>query len=481
MLSLILKQTNWSIIGAVFGFVIGFFIKIYIIDIVGLADWGKYVIAQTFSSFSETVLSIGIPFVIIKFVPGFIENNISKASRLSSIFLKYALLVGGFFITIIYFYSDLVNQYVYNDISGLDWILFVMCIHVPISMLFGVVISLYRSVLRIKEIVIYGTFISVTLRAILTLIIFQFSDNIVHFIYVEIFTQILVLFILLYLFNKREFSLFVKSEFKEVINDDILVDYGKKMFFNSIIAFISGWALSFIISITLPSEDVGAYNILLSLAGLMTFLLINLNKVFAPAISKLYQESNFLELNRLYKKTTFFINILTIPLAVIIVIFADEILELYTTDMLNYRQYLFFMLIGGVFSLAAGSSGTMMIMAGLEKENLLIQIVRATMIIILSLFLIPKFGMLIVVILYVSFMFLVNASQLLYIYRFIKISPFSRELIILLFITFFGMYFAVNQEYNFSTLHFIFIPIVVYFLYFGLMFNSVIRLIRELR
>ena len=481
MLSLILKQTNWSIIGAVFGFVIGFFIKIYIIDIVGLADWGKYVIAQTFSSFSETVLSIGIPFVIIKFVPGFIENNISKASRLSSIFLKYALLVGCFFIVIIYFYSDLVNQYVYNDISGLDWILFVMCIHVPISMLFGVVISLYRSVLRIKEIVIYGTFISVTLRAILTLIIFQFSDNIVHFIYVEIFTQILVLFILLYLFNKREFSLFVKSDFKEVINDDILVDYGKKMFFNSIIAFISGWALSFIISITLPSEDVGAYNILLSLAGLMTFLLINLNKVFAPAISKLYQESNFLELNRLYKKTTFFINILTIPLAVIIVIFADEILELYTTDMLNYRQYLFFMLIGGVFSLAAGSSGTMMIMAGLEKENLLIQIVRATMIIILSLFLIPKFGMLIVVILYVSFMFLVNASQLLYIYRFIKISPFSRELIILLFITFFGMYFAVNQEYNFSTLHFIFIPIIVYFLYFGLMFNSVIRLIRELR
>ena len=481
MLSLILKQTNWSIIGAVFGFVIGFFIKIYIIDIVGLADWGKYVIAQTFSSFSETVLSIGIPFVIIKFVPGFIENNISKASRLSSIFLKYALLVGCFFIVIIYFYSDLVNQYVYNDISGLDWILFVMCIHVPISMLFGVVISLYRSVLRIKEIVIYGTFISVTLRAILTLIIFQFSDNIVHFIYVEIFTQILVLFILLYLFNKREFSLFVKSDFKEVINDDILVDYGKKMFFNSIIAFISGWALSFIISITLPSEDVGAYNILLSLAGLMTFLLINLNKVFAPAISKLYQESNFLELNRLYKKTTFFINILTIPLAVIIVIFADEILELYTTDMLNYRQYLFFMLIGGVFSLAAGSSGTMMIMAGLEKENLLIQIVRATMIIILSLFLIPKFGMLIVVILYVSFMFLVNASQLLYIYRFIKISPFSRELIILLFITFFGMYFAVNQEYNFSTLHFIFIPIIVYLLYFGLMFNSVIRLIRELR
>ena len=97
-----------------------------------------------------------------------------------------------------------INQYIYNDVSGLSWILFVMCIHVPISMLFGVVVSLYRSVLKIKEIVLYGTFITVTLRAILTFIIFQFTDEILHFILIEVFTQILVLSILLYLFNKNE-------------------------------------------------------------------------------------------------------------------------------------------------------------------------------------------------------------------------------------------------------------------------------------
>ena len=480
MLKLILRQANWGILGAIFGFAVGFFVKIYLIDIVGLEAWGKYATAQTFSSISETFLSIGIPFVIIKFIPSFVNDNQEKASRIASVFIKYASIVGGLFLTLVYFSSDYINHFVYSDIDDLSWILLVMCIHVPISMLFGVVISLYRSVLKIKEIVLYGTVVAVTVRAILTFIIFQYTADISHFILIEVFTQIVVLSILLYLFNKNEFSLFVKSDAKEVTSDSKMVDYGKKMFYNSVIAFISGQALSFIISIKLPIIDVGAYNILLALTGLTTFLLINLNKVFAPAISKLYHENKISELNELYKKTTFLINLFTIPLAVIIAIFADEILGLYTAEMLNYKKYLFFMLAGGMLSLAAGSSGTFMVMAGLEKQNLHIQIVRAVLLIVLSLILIPILGLFSVVILYVIFMLFVNLSQLIYISKYINISPFSKELILLFFITILGMYFAISQQFNFEIYHYFIIPIGVYVTYFSIMYYPFKKLIKEL-
>ena len=480
MLKLILRQANWGILGAIFGFAVGFFVKIYLIDIVGLEAWGKYATAQTFSSISETFLSIGIPFVIIKFIPSFVDDNQEKASRIASVFIKYASIVGGIFLALIYFGSDYINHYVYSDIDDLSWILLVMCIHVPISMLFGVVISLYRSVLKIKEIVLYGTVVAVTVRAILTFIIFQYTADISHFILIEVFTQIVVLSILLYLFNKNEFSLFVKSDAKEVTSDSKMVDYGKKMFYNSVIAFISGQALSFIISIKLPIIDVGAYNILLTLTGLTTFLLINLNKVFAPAISKLYHENKISELNELYKKTTFLINLFTIPLAVIIAIFADEILGLYTAEMLNYKKYLFFMLAGGMLSLAAGSSGTFMVMAGLEKQNLHIQIVRAVLLIVLSLILIPILGLFSVVILYVIFMLFVNLSQLIYISKYINISPFSKELILLFFLTILGMYFAISQQFNFEIYHYFIIPIGVYVTYFSIMYYPFKKLIKEL-
>ena len=289
---------------------------------------------------------------------------------------------------------------------------------------------------------------------------------------------------MLYLFNKNEFSLFIKSDSKEVTSDVKMVDYGKKMFYNSVIAFLSGYTLSIVISFTLLPEDIGAYNILLTLTGLTTVLLINLNKVFAPAISKLYQDNKISALNELYKKTTFFINLFTIPLAVIIAIFSDEILGLYTAEMLNYKRYLFYMLAGGMLSLAAGSSGTFMIMAGLEKQNLYIQFIRAVFLIVLSLFLIqyfsPNFGMRIVVVLYVIFMLFVNVSQLIYIKKHINISPFSLELIGLFLLTFIAMYIAIVQNFKFEMLHYFIIPVLVYLGFFGVMFKSFKRLIKEL-
>lgn len=480
MLKLILRQANWGILGAIFGFAVGFFVKIYLIDIVGLQAWGKYVTVQTFSSISETFLSIGIPYVIIKFIPSFVDNNKDKASRIANVFLKYAMVIGSGYLVLIYFYSSYINHFVYSDIDDLSWLLFIMCIHVPISMLFGVVISLYRSVLKIKEIVLYGTVVTVTVRAILTFIIFQFTDNIGYFILLEVFTQILVLSILLYLFNKNEFSLFVQSDTKEITQDAKMVDYGKKMFYNSVVAFISGQALSFIISIKLPSADVGAYNILLTLTGLTTFLLINLNKVFAPAISKLHYEQNFIELNALYKKTTFLINLCAIPLAVIIAVFADEILGMYTADMLAYKKYLFYMLVGGMLSLAAGSSGTFMVMAGLEKQNLKLQFIRAILLIVLSLWLIPIIGLLSVVGLYVIFMLFINGAQLIYIGKYLHISPFSKELLFLFGLTVILMYFAINQNFVFQIYHFITVPILVYVCYFGLLFQPLKRLVKEI-
>jgi O-antigen/teichoic acid export membrane protein len=480
MLKLILRQTNWGILGAVFGFSIGFFVKIYLLDIVGLDAWGKYVAAQTFVSFVETVLSIGIPYVIIKFIPNFVDRNQEKASRIANIFLKYALVVGLGFLFLNYFFSPYISKYIYTKLDNFSTILFLMSIHVPITLLFGVIISLYRSMLKIKEIVLYGTVVAVIVRAVLTFVVFQFTSDISYFIFIEIFTQILVLSILLFLFDKNQFPLFVKSKTNDIIEDDKMLSYGKKMFFNSIVAFVSGQSLSFIISIKLASVDVGAYNILLTLAGLSTFLLINLNKVFAPAISKLYHDRNFKELNDLYKKTTFLINLCAIPLVVNVAIFADEILGLYTVEMLVYKEYLFYMLAGGMLSLAAGSSGTFMIMAGLEKQNLKIQFIRAIMLILLSLWLIPLMGLKIVVILYVLAMLFVNLIQVFYIYTYINISPFSKELIILFIATIFIMYFAMNQNIHFSLSHFFIIPIFSFALFFSIMFKSLKRLLKDI-
>ena len=68
MLKLILNQTTWGIFGSIFGFAIGFLLKIYLINIVGLESWGKYISAQTLITLIDILISISIPTVIIKFI-----------------------------------------------------------------------------------------------------------------------------------------------------------------------------------------------------------------------------------------------------------------------------------------------------------------------------------------------------------------------------------------------------------------------------
>ena len=55
-----------------------------------------------------------------------------------------------------------------------------LSVYLPLILLNSILSALYRGVLKIKEIIIYGTFLSVTLRAFLTLIIFNYTDKI-HF------------------------------------------------------------------------------------------------------------------------------------------------------------------------------------------------------------------------------------------------------------------------------------------------------------
>ena len=305
MLKLIIKQTNWGIIGSIFAFTIGFFVKTYVIREVGTIEWGRYATAHTFTMFSDTLLSLGIPFVILKFFPTLMTKSRKEASFIVSKILRISLILSFIFLSVMYFLAPILDQYIYVNTNQFSYLLLIISIHAPISIFMGIITSLYRSVLKIKEIILYGTFIGVTIRAFLTFIIFYFSNDILSFVIVEIFTQLIILFLMFYFFNKNELKLFSKSNKKNYQINDEIYDYGKRMYVNSIVLFLSGQSLSFILGIMLPPSKMGVYSILLTITGVSLFLNKNLRKIFAPIISKLYTEKKISQLNILYKRTTF--------------------------------------------------------------------------------------------------------------------------------------------------------------------------------
>ena len=133
-------------------------------------------------------------------------------------------------------FFPILDTYVYLKIDDFSLILFLVSINVPISIFTSVIISLYRSVFKIKEIVIYNTLFSVPIRAVLTFLIFQYTSNIVYFILIELFVSTVILIFLFYIFNKNEFSIFSRNENQTNLDKNVVL-YGKKMYINSLISF----------------------------------------------------------------------------------------------------------------------------------------------------------------------------------------------------------------------------------------------------
>lgn len=475
MIKLIIKQANWGVAGSIFGFVIGFFIKIYLIDIVGIDQWGKYVSAHAFSGAMSTIIAFGIPWVIVKYIPKYIDTDLTTARQLIKKILIYSLLMSFVFLVLIYFFAPVLDIYIYKEINNFSLILLVTSINVPISILMGIIVSLYRSVFKIKEIMLYGTFIIVPLRAILTYFVFIYTDNILYFIGIEILTTFLSLSLLFYLFHKNVFPIILVKKDPDFKIDSEIKSYAKKMYANSLVTFFASQSLSLILSLILPPRYIGVYSILLSISGVTLFLINNLNTIFAPAISKLYSENRMDELEDLFKKTTFIINFLALPFIISIIIFSRDILYLYdsTGALVKYAPYLYIIMFGRIIRLLVGGAGSILVMANLEGYELKLQFFKALLINILAILFISKYKLDAVVILFVLFSLLAEAYRVIIIYTKLNIHPFSTPYYLLVLFSIPFMYIGMNHELDFKIFHFFLIPMFLYLCYTLMFFKQI--------
>ena len=201
----------------------------------------------------------------------------------------------------------------------------------------------------------------------------------------------------------------------------------------------------------------------------------NLRSVFSPAISKLHAEGKIDELRVLYQQTTFLVSFLTIPFSILIMFFSLEIFSFYSLhyDLSDYRFHLNILIICNMISLLVGTSHTLMIMAGLEKKAFQIQFIRGLFVLIISSLFIKAYKLDAVVVISLLSVLFVSISQLYFMKKRLDISPFSRELFILLIISLPLIYFSISQNIKFDLYQVFLIPIGVYALYFSVFYYKI--------
>ena len=138
-------------------------------------------------------------------------------------------------------------------------------------------------------------------------------------------------------------------------------------------------------------------------------------------------------------------------------------------------------MIARIVSLSAGSSGMFMIMAGLERKELKIQLINAILITLIAIVTIQQFGLLAIVSLFICSSFLVNITQLCYISKTIRVSPFTKELLLLYVISAVLIYYSIIHDLTFSLHHYIVIPLLLYFLFTIIFYGKIKLILKSIR
>ncbi len=470
---LILQSGIYSL-GTIYGFVIGFFIKIYLIHQIGIKAFGEYMVGQTFLNTILVIVSLAIPTVLIKYLTQFLSKNKKLlANNLFNFSLFYAIIIGIISICLIIIFNNKIVLIFKNPSEVLKNILIISSFYIPFILLREIFYSSFRAVLKVREIVLYGSFVYITLRALLILIVFYFTSNVLYLLYIEIFSLMLTDFLLF--FNiKKIFKIFTPKISLLKLNKE-MIKYWEKMYIYALIGFIGGYVINWELSIFLPPKYLGIYSILLTLAGLSAFIITNVAKIFSSVIVKLVSEKQYEELKKVYKDTTFIISFLTFLLIIFLAIFKKDLLLLYSKELIKYKNIFIILLFGYLINAFVGNSGLLLLFGGGENKEVLIRVLNLIFTLIISLIFVKYFGLIGAIMTFTLSLIFINLLQVIFVYKFFHFLPWNKENLIMFFITDLIIIGSLYID-NFTIFNKILIFLFV-FLLFNIIFYKKIKLI----
>jgi O-antigen/teichoic acid export membrane protein len=157
---------------------------------------------------------------------------------------------------------------------------------------------------------------------------------------------------------------------------------------------IMGWTDTLMLGRYTPPESVGIYNVSISLARLMLFVLTATSFVFLPLATEMHARGQEDELKRNYQVLTKWVFAATFPLFFVLFFFPDmTITFLFGKGLEGASTPLRILALGYLFNVFLGTNGTLLISRGLTRILMRITVFGAVMNIILNYILIKRLGM----------------------------------------------------------------------------------------
>lgn len=175
------------------------------------------------------------------------------------------------------------------------------------------------------------------------------------------------------------------------------------------------------------AREVGIYSVAAALVVYVPLVLSSINQIFAPTIADLHTRGEIPLLRRLFQSLTKWAFGLTLPLAMVVIVFAHPLMRIFGPDFERGWPILIIGTVGQLVNCGVGSVGYLLLMSGNERRLIRVQIAMGAVMVLGSIILVPIWGAVGAAVAAAITNAGMNALNLIEVRRVLGISPYNRS------------------------------------------------------
>src|SRR4051794_5602940 len=435
----------------VLGLILGFGSQVFFTKVIGVKEYGLYVLFTTWTNFLSLILILGFDRIIIKQLGYFyIQKEKGKFRTIldkliffvllnSLIFLVIAFCIPQKFLTSSFFSKDLLrSSWIFIAVGTVTFTLFDLHGKV-LSATQKVSLSIFRSE------VIYKFILFITV--ILLFFYYRTLPGVNLIVVGVIFSHLLTLFIFVFILDRKKMKEYISIKQEKI-------SIGKEnyvFFFTGLNYYVISQVDKLYLGKVESLETLGVYGLVTTLIGIMSFSTIVYQR-FLPKISNYFITNNIKGLEEDFKIVCRNSILIALPFMMFILVYTNDILlffgEKYTSGTIILRILIW----GQMTNFLTGPCGNLLNHGKHSKADFINSVMVVIITIILVILGYKYFGVIGVAAATSFGMMLINIVKMIEVKVFYKIFPYEIKNIVLTAIVFCSFYFIKMINLNVQNL-----------------------------
>lgn len=418
------RQSGLVLIGKIGFQIINFISSIILARFLGPALLGMYQLGLVTIQILSIVSLLGFDRGMVRFIPVF---NLEQKGKIKKLIADALVIVTGFSALLAvccYLQAELLARIFFHS-EPMAPVLRSFSIYIPILTIFGFGIATLRGFKRADLESFYDNLFAPMLFVGFLLVILFVGGQLFEVILARVASRIICIIGIFYFLAKKFANIFAQKA----------ISYERKRFFSysipllliSLIYFAIGKINILLLGYFLNSDQVGIYSVLMYIATLGVFGLQAVNTIFAPYISEIYQTGNLDSVEKLLKVLTRWIFYFSLLVLVIIIVYHQELLQIYGAEYIIGSRALIILAIGHLVNAFTGSTGAILLMTGKQHWEIINSVAILALNILANIYFIPRFGLDGAAIAFSLAIGIINILKVLETYKEFRIHPYNRQ------------------------------------------------------